>query len=87
VLFAIVGLGGGWYLGKLDDYLPRAITSVAVLGDAAPASHRDGKDNNGNNGASKDGKTGGGNATPAAGSAAATPEAGSAAKPAAVPKT
>jgi hypothetical protein len=87
VLFAIVGLGGGWYLGKLDDYLPRAITSVAVLGDAAPASHRDGKDNNGNNGPSKDGKTGGGNATPAAGSAAATPEAGSAAKPAAAPKT
>jgi hypothetical protein len=39
LLIVLLGLGSGWYLGKLDAYLPRAITSVEVLGDHAPA-HR-----------------------------------------------
>ncbi len=43
VLLVILGLGGGWYLGKLDDYLPGAVTSIGVLGDAAPAAHRQAK--------------------------------------------
>jgi hypothetical protein len=33
----VLGLGGGWYLGKLDPYLPDSITSFAVLGEHAPA--------------------------------------------------
>ena len=36
VLAVILGLGGLWYLGKLDNYLPDSISSVAVLGDNAP---------------------------------------------------
>jgi hypothetical protein len=34
---AMLGLAGSWYLGKLDAYLPDSITSLAVLGDHAPA--------------------------------------------------
>jgi hypothetical protein len=33
----LIGVGVGWYLGKLDVYLPAKFRSVAVLGDAAPA--------------------------------------------------
>jgi hypothetical protein len=40
VLVVLCGGFGGWYLGKLDDYLPASITSTAVLGDAAPAAHQ-----------------------------------------------
>jgi hypothetical protein len=36
-LLVVLGLAGGWYLGKLDDYLPADITSIAVLGTNAPA--------------------------------------------------
>ncbi|HTR49592.1 MAG TPA: hypothetical protein VMJ10_02730 [Kofleriaceae bacterium] len=36
-VIALLGLFGCWYLGKLDDYLPRSLTSVEVLGDLAPA--------------------------------------------------
>ena len=36
-VIAVLGLFGCWYLGKLDDYLPRSLTSVEVLGDLAPA--------------------------------------------------
>lgn len=35
-LIILLGLGGGWYLGKLDSYLPDSITSVRVLGESAP---------------------------------------------------
>ena len=35
----LLGLFGGWYLGKLDSYLPDSIRSTTVLGDLAPASH------------------------------------------------
>jgi hypothetical protein len=34
-----VGMAGGWYLGKLDPYLPESLTSVGVLGKNAPAYH------------------------------------------------
>ncbi len=37
VLVVILGLGGLWYLGKLDNYLPEAASSVSVLGENAPA--------------------------------------------------
>ncbi len=37
VLIVVLGLAGGWYLGKLDDYLPADATSIAVLGTSAPA--------------------------------------------------
>lgn len=36
-LVVILGLGGLWYLGKLDGYLPGSISSVSVLGENAPA--------------------------------------------------
>jgi hypothetical protein len=36
-LLIVVALAVAWYLGKLDRYLPKAATSVGVLGDAAPA--------------------------------------------------
>lgn len=37
VLVIIIGLGVAWYFGKLDDKLPKGITSVSVLGTNAPA--------------------------------------------------
>jgi hypothetical protein len=37
ILALILILGGSWFVGKLDDYLPPQITSVEVLGDYAPA--------------------------------------------------
>jgi hypothetical protein len=37
IVILLLGLGGSWYLGKLDRYLPDRITSFAVLGDKAPA--------------------------------------------------
>ncbi len=41
VLLAIILiLGGSWYLGKLDSYLPKSMTSIRVLGDSAPASNK-----------------------------------------------
>ncbi|HUJ61459.1 MAG TPA: hypothetical protein VLX92_23300, partial [Kofleriaceae bacterium] len=40
VLVAIIGLAGGWYLGKFDDYLPDSMTSLGVLGASAPAAKR-----------------------------------------------
>jgi len=36
-LAIVLGLAGSWYLGKLDEYLPESMTSISVLGDAAPA--------------------------------------------------
>ena len=36
-LAAIVLLGGSWYVGKLDRYLPEAARSTEVLGERAPA--------------------------------------------------
>jgi len=35
-LVLILALGGAWYLGKLDEYLPDRVTSVQVLGEHAP---------------------------------------------------
>jgi len=35
-LVLILVLGGSWYLGKLDEYLPGRVTSVEVLGEHAP---------------------------------------------------
>jgi hypothetical protein len=37
VLVILVSLAAGWYLGKLDRYLPSKLRSTTVLGDAAPA--------------------------------------------------
>jgi hypothetical protein len=37
VLLVIVALAVGWYIGKLDRYLPEAARSTSILGDAAPA--------------------------------------------------
>jgi hypothetical protein len=37
VLLVTVIAAAGWYLGKLDDYLPKSVTSIEVLGDRAPA--------------------------------------------------
>lgn len=39
-LLVVLALAVAWYLGKLDRYLPRAITSVGILGDAAPAARK-----------------------------------------------
>lgn len=39
-LVVVILLGGSWYVGKLDRYLPASITSVEVLGDAAPAAKK-----------------------------------------------
>ena len=36
-LLVLVILGGSWYLGKLDKYLPESIRSIEVLGTRAPA--------------------------------------------------
>lgn len=35
-LVVILLLGGAWYVGKLDKYLPEAASSASVLGDSAP---------------------------------------------------
>ena len=35
-LVVLLVLAGTWYVGKLDNYLPKAITSVEVLGSNAP---------------------------------------------------
>jgi hypothetical protein len=40
-LVVILGLGGLWYLGKLDGYLPDSISSMNVLGENAPAWKRE----------------------------------------------
>jgi hypothetical protein len=37
LVLVLLGLGGSWYLGKLDAYLPDSITSLEVLGENAPA--------------------------------------------------
>ncbi|HEX7699415.1 MAG TPA: hypothetical protein VF403_01755, partial [Kofleriaceae bacterium] len=37
VLVVVLVLAGAWYVGKLDKYLPDAVTSENVLGDNAPA--------------------------------------------------
>ncbi len=37
LLAAVLGLGGAWYVGRLDKYLPESMTSVEVLGKNAPA--------------------------------------------------
>lgn len=37
LLIVLVSVAAGWYLGKLDRYLPIKIRSTTVLGDAAPA--------------------------------------------------
>jgi hypothetical protein len=36
-LLVIVALAVGWYIGKLDRFLPKAARSTSILGDAAPA--------------------------------------------------
>ena len=36
VLIVLAALGAGWYLGKLDNYLPTSARSTTVLGDSAP---------------------------------------------------
>ncbi len=36
-LLVLLALGAGWYLGKLDKYLPKAAKSITVLGKNAPA--------------------------------------------------
>ncbi len=40
VLAIVLIVGGSWYLGKLDSYLPASITSIRVLGDHAPAAKK-----------------------------------------------
>jgi hypothetical protein len=35
-LVVILLLAGSWYVGKLDKYLPKSISSAEVLGDSAP---------------------------------------------------
>jgi len=37
ILVVLLGLAGGWYLGKLDHLLPTPAKSVTVLGSSAPA--------------------------------------------------
>jgi len=37
VLVILLSLAAGWYLGKLDRYLPGKLRSTTVLGDSAPA--------------------------------------------------
>lgn len=39
-LVLVLVLAGSWYLGKLDRYLPLAVRSTEVLGDAAPAAKK-----------------------------------------------
>ncbi|MEO6773207.1 MAG: hypothetical protein ABI467_09305 [Kofleriaceae bacterium] len=39
-LIIVLGLGGGWYLGKFDKYLPASATSIGVLGENAPAAKK-----------------------------------------------
>lgn len=36
----LLGLALGWYVGKLDSYLPEKVRSTTVLGEAAPANVR-----------------------------------------------
>jgi hypothetical protein len=36
----VLGLALGWYVGKLDKYLPKSARSTSVLGDAAPAAEK-----------------------------------------------
>ncbi len=36
-LLIVLGLAIGWYVGKLDHYLPSAVRSTSVLGENAPA--------------------------------------------------
>ena len=36
-LVVVLVLAGTWYVGKLDKYLPEAVTSESVLGENAPA--------------------------------------------------
>lgn len=36
-LVVLLGIAFGWYIGKLDSYLPPAARSVTVLGESAPA--------------------------------------------------
>jgi len=36
VLVVVLVLAGAWYVGKLDKWLPDAVTSESVLGDSAP---------------------------------------------------
>ena len=43
VLAVILLVGGSWYIGKLDDYLPERIRSTTVLGENAPANKKDDK--------------------------------------------
>ncbi len=38
-LVIVLGLGIGWYLGKLDGCLPKSARSTEVLGSSAPATH------------------------------------------------
>ncbi len=39
-VFVLLGAALGWYLGRLDAYLPTKVRSTTVLGEAAPASVR-----------------------------------------------
>ena len=36
-MLVLLGLAIGWYVGRLDHYLPVAARSVTVLGENAPA--------------------------------------------------
>jgi hypothetical protein len=36
-LLVLLVLGGTWYVGKLDKYLPQAVKSTEVLGENAPS--------------------------------------------------
>jgi len=40
VVLIILVLGVSWYVGKLDNYLPKAVRSTEVLGDNAPAASK-----------------------------------------------
>ena len=40
LLIIVLGLGGLWYVGKLDAYLPEQATSIDVLGESAPAAKK-----------------------------------------------
>ena len=40
-LIVVVAMGGAWYLGKLDKYLPAPARSTSVLGKNAPAARTD----------------------------------------------
>jgi hypothetical protein len=36
-VLALVGIALGWWLGKLDQYVPNQLRSTTVLGTSAPA--------------------------------------------------